>query len=192
MTYKFKTSIATGLLASTLVIGCQPEPIMPEPEVECVMQIQAEAIQEERRVSELSKSIADYLVENGRNPFSEDGAQKEGYPNHYQIRRQLEDGRTLRAYFVNGKQFSTENPARNSRLEITIRPAREDQFGYELQERGLAGEFELFRVLTGTDRDPVRAWVHFTDDAVGDLNREWLQERYELVMQDVNETLYGQ
>lgn len=185
-----KTLLA--ILASTMAVGCQPNLPPSAESTQSPVQEQTAPVEEKVPVSCLSRSIADYLVEHGTNPFSEDGAQKDDRPNHYHIQRQLEDGRNLGVYFVNRKGYTTEVPARYSRLEVTIKPVREDQFGYELRERGLSGEFEEFRILTGLyENGYPQAWAHLEGD-LDELTKDHIQDKYEHVMQEVHDILYNQ
>ncbi len=138
-----------------------------------------------KQLSETSQAIARYLVEHGQNPLTRDGTQKEGLPNHYEVRKELPDGRNLRAYFCDINKAGPDNPMSNSRLEVTLQPFRDDQVGYHTMEYDLTGEFEEFRILTGTANNMLDGWFHFERDTLSDSTRGHLQEKYDKLMKEV-------
>lgn len=130
----------------------------------------------------LSRSIASHLMKHGQNPFTKDGSQKKGYPGHYQVGMNLQDGRSLRVYFCDINKMGVNMPMRNSRLEITLEPSNDSQVGYFTTESGLKGQFDEFRVLTGTeDRD----WVHISRDNSKESLRDHTQIRYDKLKKEV-------
>ncbi len=143
------------------------------------------------KLSETSQAIARYLVEHGANPLTEDGAQKENLPNHYEVRKELSDGRNLRAYFCDINKAGPENPMPNSRLEVTLKPVRADQVGYQTMEQGLTGEFQELRILTGTADNMIDGWFHFGRDTLSDFTKDHLQEKYDRLMKEVYTALSG-
>ncbi len=143
------------------------------------------------QLSQTSQAIARYLVEHGTNPLHEDGKQRTNLPNHYSFRKELPDGRNLIAYFCDINKAGAETPMPNSRLQVTIKPVRSDQVGYSTTEYGLSGEFNEFRTLTGLANNMIDGWFHFSRDAVSDITRDQLQEKYDKLMKEVYTALSG-
>ena len=132
------------------------------------------------------------MVEHGANPLTVDGAQKDALPNHYEVKKELSDGRTLRAYFCDINKAGPGNPMPNSRLEVTLHPVRADQVGYQTMEYGLTGEFSDFRILTGIADNMLDGWFHFSSDTVSDFTRNQLQQKYDRLIKEVYTALSGE
>ena len=146
-----------------------------------------------KQLSETSQAIARYLVEYGANPFTKDGAQlEEDLSSHYEVRKELPCGRILRAYFYDSNKAGPENPMPNSRLEVTLQPVRAEQVGYQTREYGLTGEFQMLRILTGVSDNMLDEGFHFSRDTVSDLTRDYLQQKYEILMKKVYTALSGE
>ncbi|MBI2573755.1 hypothetical protein HYV86_07860 [Candidatus Woesearchaeota archaeon] len=139
-----------------------------------------------RELSETSQAIARYLVEYGTNEFTLDGSQTEGFPGHYTVKTLFNDGRKLRAYFCDINNAGVERPMRNSRLEISLDPVKEDQWGFQTQENGLTGRFESLRVSRGKD-----IWKTFLSRHDGDATRDRVQKIYSHFMESVYAKLTG-
>jgi hypothetical protein len=143
-------------------------------------------------MSETSRNIAHYVIQHGSNPHTVDGQQKAGYPGHYRIERTMSDGRTLSIYYGDVNMRGADDPMPNSSLVISLTPVRNDQFGYETHEYGLTGEFEIFRLMTGTIRQYPEGWLHFNRGEVSEPVKEKIQTRYELVLAEVHAALRGE
>ncbi|MDD5193238.1 MAG: hypothetical protein PHF67_01490 [Candidatus Nanoarchaeia archaeon] len=117
----------------------------------------------DRVLDPTSQAIARYLIEHGREGYFQEGSDsdhvkrvevellEQGYrlPGHHRIDRVLDDGRRLSVYYCNINNRPVEDPMPNSRLELSLHPVREDQFGYSTTEHGLSGNFDCFQFLFG-------------------------------------------
>ena len=66
-----------------------------------------------------SKLIAEYLIEYGINPFTQNKSQKDGFPNHYQLEEES-NGKTITLYLCDPHKNKIIPLYPYPRLEITI------------------------------------------------------------------------
>lgn len=89
---------------------------------------------------ETSCALADYLRENGINPFTNSREQKDGCPNHYQLELKSRN-KNITIYFCRHDEKKSHFPASYSRLEITVEEKNEkgEKIYKKFTEFGLDG-----------------------------------------------------
>lgn len=123
-----------------------PEPGRPE---DCPHDYRCYLEEIRKLIPVWSKQIVDYLRAHGRNPFAESGEQVTDKPDHFECRMTLRDGRELILYFVNFGKFSECDISSNARLEITLMPKDDSQFGFSSVAYGPELQLRDLRIYLG-------------------------------------------
>ena len=102
--------------------------------------------------------------------------------NHCQKDILLTDGRDLKLYFFNVSRYP--EISRNARLEITLMPTREDQFGFYANVSGGASfcdekmeglKLSTFRIYLGIPSDHTK-WIHKSDEFGKEITSKELEQ----------------
>ncbi|MFA6023641.1 MAG: hypothetical protein WC777_00250 [Candidatus Gracilibacteria bacterium] len=109
-------------------------------------------------VDSWTEALREALVSLGHNPFTGSREQSPEYPDHFEGRTVLPDGKTISAYLVSHSKFHDAERVARDRLELSITPAREDQYGIFTVSRGERLRLHEVRILLGKPSRPTK-WM---------------------------------
>lgn len=108
-----------------------------------------------KKSSEISKDIVSFVLSNGEHLNNKNTGEC------YSLHVNLPDGRPVKIFYHDYDNKGIENPSQLSELIITVIPARADQAGYRLYDKGLTGKLCRMQSFDKFDIDSHHdAWEH--------------------------------